>query len=138
MSSKNFFYILKLKTFERIYVLSTHPSEILICAFILRIMKSHVCFFPLRFPKSGNEDLALSLTQWVFKEKGVLRVGAVKHNKQGEKEPPQAYTVFDMVVSTSVPTDPQFTQSQVANMGYIFNQTGKPLLDFKRLCLLSI
>lgn len=38
VSSKNFFYILKLKTFERIYVLSTHPSEILICAFILRIM----------------------------------------------------------------------------------------------------
>lgn len=74
----------------------------------------------------------------MFKEKGVLRVGAVKHNKQGEKEPPQAYTVFDMVVSTSVPTDPQFTQSQVENMGYIFNQTGKPLLDFKRLCLLSI
>lgn len=68
--------------------------------------------FLFRFPKSGNEDLALSLTQWVFKEKGVLRVGAVKHNKQGEKEPPQAYTVFDMVVSTSVPTYPQFTQSQ--------------------------
>lgn len=68
----------------------------------------------------------------------MLRVGAVKQNKQGEKEPPQAYTVFDMVVSTSVPTEPQFTQYQVENMGYIFNQTGKPLLDFKRLCLLSI
>ncbi|XP_061197195.1 dolichyl-diphosphooligosaccharide--protein glycosyltransferase 48 kDa subunit-like isoform X3 [Saccostrea echinata] len=50
-----------------------------------------------KFPKSGNEDLAISLSQWVFKEKGVLRVGAVKHNKQGEKEPPQAYTVYDMV-----------------------------------------
>lgn len=61
--------------------------------------------YSLRFPKSGNEDLALSLSQWVFKEKGVLRVGAVKHNKQGEKEPPQAYTVFDMVVSTSVPKE---------------------------------
>lgn len=95
--------------------------------------------FPLRFPKSGNEDLALSLTQWVFKEKGVLRVGAVKHNKQGEKEPPQAYTVFDMVVSRSVPTEPQFL-SLKQNMGYILNETGKPLLDFtiKRLCLLII
>ena len=61
--------------------------------------------YSLRFPKSGNEDLALSLSQWVFKEKGVLRVGAVKHNKQGEKEPPQAYTVFDMVVSRGVPKE---------------------------------
>lgn len=79
----------------------------------------------LRFPKSGNEDLALSLTQWVFKEKGVLRVGAVKHNKQGEKEPPQAYTVFDMVVSTSVPTQPQFTQFQTENKGvYILPNRG--------------
>lgn len=73
--------------------------------------------FLFRFPKSGNEDLALSLTQWVFKEKGVLRVGAVKHNKQGEKEPPQAYTVFDMVVSTSVTTHPQITQSQADKIG---------------------
>lgn len=92
----------------------------------------------LRFPKSGNEDLALSLTQWVFKEKGVLRVGPVKHNKQGEKEPPQAYTVFDMVVSTSVPTEPQFTQFQVENMGVYILPNLKPLLDFTRVCLLNI
>ena len=51
-----------------------------------------------RADKSGNEALSLSLTQWVFKEKGVLRVGAVKHNKVGEINPPPAYTVFDMVV----------------------------------------
>ena len=48
---------------------------------------------------SGNQALATALTQWCFKEKGVLRVGAVKHHRVGEKEPPQAYTVFDEVVS---------------------------------------
>lgn len=68
----------------------------------------------------------------------MLRVGAVKHNKQGEKEPPQAYTVFDMVVSTSVPKKPQFTQSQVENMGVYILLNLKPLLDFTRLCLLDI
>ncbi|KAK3090175.1 hypothetical protein FSP39_009732 [Pinctada imbricata] len=47
--------------------------------------------------KSGNEDLSQSLTQWVFKEKGVLRVKNVKHKKVGERDPPQAYTVFDDV-----------------------------------------
>lgn len=47
--------------------------------------------------KSGNEQLAFNLADWVFKEKGVLRVGAVKHVKKGEASPPVAYTVFDEV-----------------------------------------
>jgi len=51
-----------------------------------------------RFAVSGNQELAVTLSQWVFKEKGVLRVGQVKHHKVGEKVPPQAYTVFDEVV----------------------------------------
>lgn len=50
-----------------------------------------------KFAVSGNQDLASSLSQWVFREKGVLRVGKVKHHKVGEKEPPQAYTVLDDV-----------------------------------------
>ncbi|XP_046332436.1 dolichyl-diphosphooligosaccharide--protein glycosyltransferase 48 kDa subunit-like isoform X1 [Haliotis rufescens] len=50
-----------------------------------------------RFDKSGNQDLALNMARWVFKERGVLRVGAVTHNKKGEKKPPAAYTVFDNV-----------------------------------------
>jgi hypothetical protein len=66
---------------------------------LLAVFNSWLCVVVFRFPKSGNEDLAVSLAQWVFKEKGVLRVGVVKHNKEGEKEPPQAYTVYDMVVS---------------------------------------
>ncbi|KAK3590814.1 hypothetical protein CHS0354_038700 [Potamilus streckersoni] len=50
-----------------------------------------------RYDKSGNQELALNLAQWVFKEKGVLKVGTVKHHRKGEKEPPQAYTVTDIV-----------------------------------------
>ena len=53
-----------------------------------------------RFDKSGNQELALSLSEWVFKDKGVLRVGEVKHHNKGEKEPPAAYTINDNVVSS--------------------------------------
>jgi len=53
-----------------------------------------------RFEKAGNLELAMNLADWVFKSRGVLRVGQVKHHIQGEKEPPQAYTIFDMVVCT--------------------------------------
>ncbi|ESO82537.1 hypothetical protein LOTGIDRAFT_197848 [Lottia gigantea] len=50
-----------------------------------------------KYEKSGNQDLAYSLSQWVFKQKGVLRVGEVKHHLKGEKTPPAAYTVLDQV-----------------------------------------
>ncbi|WAR14551.1 OST48-like protein [Mya arenaria] len=50
-----------------------------------------------KYGKAGNQELALNLANWVFRSRGVLRVGEVKHHKQGEKEPPQAYTIFDMV-----------------------------------------
>ncbi|XP_070561467.1 dolichyl-diphosphooligosaccharide--protein glycosyltransferase 48 kDa subunit-like [Ptychodera flava] len=50
-----------------------------------------------KFPVSGNQNLAIALSQWVFKEHGVLRVGQVKHHKVGEKTPPAAYTVEDEV-----------------------------------------
>jgi hypothetical protein len=68
-----------------------------------------------RFDKSGNEQLALNLADWVFKEKGVLRVGTVKHLKKGEKAPPVAYTVFEEVVrfSTLVPFYHKFNSSAV-------------------------
>jgi len=54
------------------------------------------CFF--RYAKSGNEDLVNAMTKWVFQEIGVLRVGKINHHKIGESEPPEAYTVNDMVV----------------------------------------
>ncbi|XP_033113598.1 dolichyl-diphosphooligosaccharide--protein glycosyltransferase 48 kDa subunit-like [Anneissia japonica] len=50
-----------------------------------------------RFAKSGNQDLAYALSQWVFKEKGVLRVTGVSHHIVGQKTPPAAYTIEDHV-----------------------------------------
>lgn len=49
------------------------------------------------YDKAGNEDLINSVTKWVFQEVGVLRVGEVAHHKVGDTEPPEAYTVTDMV-----------------------------------------
>ncbi|KAL4221286.1 hypothetical protein ACF0H5_019549 [Mactra antiquata] len=50
-----------------------------------------------KYEKAGNQELAMNLAEWVFKSRGVLKVGEVKHHKQGDKTPPQAYTIFDMV-----------------------------------------
>ena len=52
-----------------------------------------------RFEQTGNLELAEALSSWVFKEAGVLRVGAVTHRKVGETTPPAAYTIADLVVS---------------------------------------
>jgi len=51
-----------------------------------------------KFEKSGNEALSKALTQWVFKETGVLRAGNVTHHKKGEAVAPEAYTIMDEVV----------------------------------------
>lgn len=51
-----------------------------------------------KYEKSGNEDVAKAIAQWVFKENGVLRVSAVHHHRVGESEPPAAYTIMDDVV----------------------------------------
>ncbi|KAG7269539.1 hypothetical protein CRUP_025263 [Coryphaenoides rupestris] len=47
--------------------------------------------------ETGNMELAEALSRWVFKEAGVLRVGAVTHRKVGESTPPAAYTITDLV-----------------------------------------
>ena len=52
-----------------------------------------------RHSRSGNQQVALALADWVFKQQGVLRVGKVKHYKVGENTPPAAYTIEDNVVS---------------------------------------
>ena len=39
-----------------------------------------------------------SITKWVFKETGVLSLGAVSHHLVGEKYAPEYYTVRDKVV----------------------------------------
>ena len=52
-----------------------------------------------RHEQTGNMELAEALSRWVFKEAGVLRVGAVTHHPVGETTPPAAYTITDLVVS---------------------------------------
>lgn len=51
-----------------------------------------------RFTQSGNEELSVALTQWLFKEKGVLRVVEVKHHEVGQTQPPSAYTIKQNIV----------------------------------------
>lgn len=58
-----------------------------------------VCDPPPRHEQTGNMELAMALSRWVFKEAGVLRVGAVSHHRVGETTPPTAYTITDLVVS---------------------------------------
>jgi len=53
-----------------------------------------------QFAKSGNEELSNSLTRWVFKEEGVLRVGKVDHHRAGETESPASYTITEDLVYT--------------------------------------
>lgn len=49
-----------------------------------------------KYQKSGNEALAGSFSQWVFKETGVLRVGEVEHHLV-EGGTPAAYTITEDV-----------------------------------------
>lgn len=52
-----------------------------------------------RYSKSGNQEVSIAISQWVFKEHGVLRVKSVKHHKAGDVFPPNAYTITEDVVS---------------------------------------
>ena len=51
-------------------------------------------------PKSGNQELAVALSRWCFKQAGVLRAASVNHHLVGEKAPPESdtYTINDEVV----------------------------------------
>lgn len=62
------------------------------------LLKGH--FYIFRSAKSGNFALVTALSQWVLKEKGVLRVKAVNHHKKGESKPPRDYTITEQVVGT--------------------------------------
>lgn len=52
------------------------------------------------YEKSGNQEVATAIGKWVFGEVGRLRVVSIQHNKLGETEPPQAYTITEPVVYT--------------------------------------
>ncbi|KAK4875718.1 hypothetical protein RN001_012140 [Aquatica leii] len=54
----------------------------------------------VKVPLSGNKKVSLSIADWVFKQQGQLRVRSVKHHKEGEKVPPQAYTIMEQIVYT--------------------------------------
>ncbi|CAI9734829.1 dolichyl-diphosphooligosaccharide--protein glycosyltransferase 48 kDa subunit-like [Octopus vulgaris] len=51
----------------------------------------------VRVEKSGNQELAGNLAEWVLKMKGVLRVRKVSHHISGKTTPPPAYTILDDV-----------------------------------------
>ncbi|XP_067006615.1 dolichyl-diphosphooligosaccharide--protein glycosyltransferase 48 kDa subunit [Anabrus simplex] len=53
-----------------------------------------------KYDVSGNQQVATALSQWVFKEHGVLRVKSVSHHREGERSPPAAYTIMDPVIYT--------------------------------------
>ncbi|KAL0268989.1 UNVERIFIED_CONTAM: hypothetical protein PYX00_010744 [Menopon gallinae] len=53
-----------------------------------------------KYEVSGNKKVAIALSQWVFKEHGVLRVKMVSHNLKNQKTPPPHYTIMDNVVYT--------------------------------------
>jgi len=69
-----------------------------VCLKLCSMRSMSYCYCVVRFTQSGNQDLTVSLSQWVFKEKGVLRVGTVKHHLVGELTAPPAYTIMDDVV----------------------------------------
>jgi oligosaccharyltransferase complex subunit beta len=55
---------------------------------------------PQKYSQSGNQDVAVSISKWVFGETGKIRVVSVKHHKEGEAKAPQSYTILDPVVYT--------------------------------------
>ncbi|CAF0932015.1 unnamed protein product [Adineta ricciae] len=48
--------------------------------------------------KSGNQDLAVALTDWVFKQRGVLRARNIRHYLKSDKSTPRFYTVKNDIV----------------------------------------
>lgn len=49
---------------------------------------------------SGNRAVSAAVSAWVFGEVGRLRVASVTHHKDGEAQPPKAYTITDPAVYT--------------------------------------
>lgn len=50
--------------------------------------------------QSGNLEVAMALSKWVFGDNGQIRVASVKHHKEGEKNPPASYTILEPAVYT--------------------------------------
>jgi oligosaccharyltransferase complex subunit beta len=43
--------------------------------------------------KSGNEELAIALTDWIFKQRGVIRARNIRHYLKEDKSTPSFYTI---------------------------------------------
>jgi oligosaccharyltransferase complex subunit beta len=56
-------------------------------------------FCSCRSVKSGNEDLALAVTDWIFKQRGVLRARNIRHYLKSDKTTPSFYTIKNDIVS---------------------------------------
>lgn len=67
--------------------------------FIIKVTLYKTFFSFSRHKKSGNQELAANLAEWVLKMRGVLRAGAVTHHIVNNVYPPPAYTILDDVVS---------------------------------------
>ena len=52
-----------------------------------------------RFEKSGNEELAMAITDWVFKQRGVLRAKNIRHYLKSDRSTPRYYTIKNDIVS---------------------------------------
>lgn len=50
------------------------------------------------YERSANAQVNEHLSQWLFKEAGVIRVKSVSHHRLGEKEAPMDYTITEMAV----------------------------------------
>jgi len=50
-----------------------------------------------KYEKSGNEQFAKQLVQWLFQERGILQAINVQHHRVGEKESPFTYTIKDQI-----------------------------------------
>ncbi|CAO1379478.1 unnamed protein product [Diamesa hyperborea] len=50
--------------------------------------------------QSGNQNVAVAISKWVFGENGQIRVKSVKHHKEGEKDAPESYTILEPCVYT--------------------------------------
>ena len=60
--------------------------------------------------KSGNEELALALTDWVFKQRGVLRARNIRHYLKSDKTTPSYYTIRNDIVNRSVKAKDSITE----------------------------
>ncbi|XP_055523813.1 dolichyl-diphosphooligosaccharide--protein glycosyltransferase 48 kDa subunit [Wyeomyia smithii] len=50
--------------------------------------------------RTGNQEVSIAISKWVFGENGVIRVKSVQHHKEGEHHPPSSYTITEPVVYT--------------------------------------